>query len=193
MTSFVGRAFGRLRVLGVFASLSACSLQADPIPSTYDGQNSALLRTAITVNDLDASRHFYSYGLGFETRFDGDITSPWVTEILQLESGQTVRFAVLVGAETIAGKPVKSAMVGLLQVDNPPLVRKHRPEGVSLVQGEAILAMETADIEALKARLIELDTNIVFGPSRSVDGTEFELVFYDPDGIRIHVVQRQIP
>jgi len=167
-------------------AMLACSESAE-----QDGSpDSALLRIAIPVRDIDSSKRFYSDVLGFESGFDGDITSPWVTRLLQLDDGQTVRFAILNSAENIAAGAGHGAMIGLLQVDNPALPPLQRPEGSSLVSGEGILAMITSDVESVYTRLQEFDTRILFGPSRSADGSEIELVFYDPDGIRVHVVQR---
>ena len=41
-----------------------------------------------------------------------------------------------------------------------------------------------------RKRLQELDAKILLHPMRAHEGTAWELVVHDPDGIRIHVVQR---
>ena len=63
-------------------------------------------------------------------------------------------------------------------------------EGITVTTGEAVLAMVTSDIERVHARVQELGATVLFGPQQSVSGTESELVFYDLDGIRVHVVER---
>jgi catechol 2,3-dioxygenase-like lactoylglutathione lyase family enzyme len=70
----------------------------------------------------------------------------------------------------------------------PPVLR--RPEGHDLAVGEAMLAVRTSDIATVRERLDELGARILLEPMRSADGRQTELVVHDPDGIRIHVVQR---
>ena len=173
-------------ILAAASLLHACGGSVDDDKASPP--HSALLRIAIPVSDIEVSKEFYAHVLGFEPGFDGDITSPWVSELLQLEAGQTVRFAVLYGADDIDGD--SSAMIGLLQVDNPPLPSLQRPQGASLATGESMMAMVTQDMEGVHLRLEEVGATILFGPTPSVDGSESELVFRDPDGMRIHVVQR---
>jgi catechol 2,3-dioxygenase-like lactoylglutathione lyase family enzyme len=176
--------------LAVVLVLSACS-KAPEAPLTDEGElNTALLRTALMVSDIDKSAHFYSYALGYETGFSGDITSQWVTDLLQLDAQQTVRFAILYGSDEMAGVDRSSAMIGLLEVANPPLPTVQRPEGHTVIAGEGVLAMVTSDIDLVHTKLMELGGTILFGPQESVSGVESELVFYDPDGIRVHVVER---
>ena len=150
---------------------------------------SALVRAALSVSDIEASKHFYTYALGYEAGFDGDITRSSVTEMLQLADGQTVHFVILRGAKAVGGEDKNSAMIGLLRVDNPPLPVMRRPEGHSLVAGEAMMAILTSDIKMVERRSKELGATILYGPTRSADGSESELVLHDPDGFRIHVVQ----
>lgn len=174
--------------LGVLAAmLLACSPDAT---ETVELPSSALLRIAMPVRDIEASKHFYGYALGYETGYEGDITSPWVSGLLHLEPGQTVQFVIMYGADSLAGEVTNSAMIGLLQVANPSLASLQRPEDGSLRTGEVMMAMVTADIDRVYARLQELGATILFGPTESVDGSESELVFRDPDGVRIHIVQR---
>ena len=79
-------------------------------------------------------------------------------------------------------------MIGLLEVDGPALPRMVRP--ADLAVGEAMMAVMTNDIGAVHERLLGLDARILYPPTRSPDGSESELVVHDPDGLRIHVVDR---
>ena len=153
------------------------------------GFDTALLRVALSVRDLDNSKHFYSYVLGMQAGFDGDITSPAVLEMLQLDDGQSVRFAILRSAQTVGNRDVTGAMIGLLEVSNPVPQHMQRPPGATMATGEGVLAMLTSDIYAIEARLKEVGATILYGPKASDDGSEAEVVFYDPDGIRVHVVE----
>ncbi len=66
-----------------------------------------------------------------------------------------------------------------------------RPGGADLAVGEGMLAVMTTDMDRVYTRLQQLNARILLPPMNSPDGSERELVFHDPDGIRIHVVERQ--
>ena len=104
--------------------VAACPAQENAEPASPD---SALVRLAISVSDIEASKRFYSYALGYSVGFEGDITSPWVTELLQLADSQTAYFVVLKGTDAIGDRPLSSAMIGLMHIDNPPLPAIERP------------------------------------------------------------------
>ena len=151
--------------------------------------DTALLRTALVVSDVELSKRFYSKGLGYRIGFDGDITRPAVRQMLQLSDSQTAHFVVLRGADSIAGEPVSSAMLGLLKIAGPSVGDLDHDKDHSLKNGQVILAIVTADIEAVYERLLMLDAEVLYAPTIAADGSEIELVVNDPDGIRIHVVQ----
>ena len=177
----------RFAATAVLLCLSATVVAEEEV----DGEQSisALLRVAITVSDIEVSKRFYSYALGYSVGFEGDITSPWVTDLLQLHDGQTARFVVLKGGDTIGGQSLSSAMIGLMQIDNPPLQKLERPGEQSLAAGESVMAIVTEDIAVVYDRLLELNARVLHPPTIKPNGSETELVVYDPDGVRIHVVQ----
>ena len=150
--------------------------------------DAALIRTALVVSDVDESKRFYQDALGFEARYDGEITSHWVSKLLQLKDGHPVRFVVLQGAVEINGAPVDSAMVGLMHVAGAGEMQ--RDGELSVASGEAVLAVVCNDIDAVHQRLQKLGANILVPPQASPNGTETEMVVRDPDGIRVHVVER---
>lgn len=152
---------------------------------------SALLRTAIVTTDLAASKRFYVDGLGFAIRFDGDITRPAVAQQLGLLPGQTAWFVVLKGAESLHGRPVVGAMVGLLRVDRPAPPAMRRPDGAALAAGEAMLAIETDRFDEIEQRLRAMNATFVVAPTPSPDGRETEMVVRDPSGVRVHIVERR--
>jgi len=177
------------------AALLCCVLLAKPGPAVADQPLppdvvSVLSRTAIVVADLEASKRFYSWALGYEVSFDGDITRPEVVAQLQLAPGQRAWFTVLRSSSVIEGVRRDGAMIGLLSITDPAPPVMRRPAGHDLAIGEAMLAVRTTDIATVRERLGELGARILLEPMRSADGSQTELVVHDPDGIRIHVVQR---
>lgn len=167
--------------------LSTLTAAAEPPPPELV---SVLSRTAIVVGDLEKSKRFYTYGLGYEISYDGDITRPEVVEQLGLASGQHAWFTVLKSSQVVEGIRRDGAMIGLLSITDPAPPVLRRPEGHDLAVGEAMLAVRTSNIATVRERLDELGARILLEPMRSADGRQTELVVHDPDGIRIHVVQR---
>jgi hypothetical protein len=53
-----------------------------------------------------------------------------------------------------------------------------------------MMAMRTTGIDTVYALPQELDTKILLHPMKSPGGTQIELVVHDPDGTRIHMVER---
>lgn len=154
---------------------------------------SVLSRIAIVVADVAASRRFYTEGLGYEVLFEGDIGRPIVKQQLGISAEQTAYFVVLTSSHLIDGIRREGAMIGLLEIGNPAPPEMTRPADTALAIGEGMMAVRTSDIEAVHARLREFGASIVLEPLASPDGTQTELVVRDPDGFRIHVVEREDP
>ena len=167
-----------------FLDESAAGMQADPDPT------SILSRLAIVVADLEASKRFYTYALGYDVTFEGDIGRPIVKTQLGIDPEQTASFVVLSNNQVINGVRRDAAMIGLLSIGNPELPVMRRPRGHDLATGEGMLAVRTTDIGTVFERLQELDARILLEPLTSPDGRERELVVHDPDGVRLHVVER---
>lgn len=163
---------------------------AEPVAALTPEVVSAVLRVAVVTNDLEASKRFYTYALGYEVSFEGDITRPGVVQQLKLQPGQRASFVVLRSSNVIKGQKRDAAMIGLLSVTNPQPAAMKRPEGVELAAGEAMMAVVTSDIGKVYARLQELGAHVLLPPMKSPDGREAELVVHDPSGVRIHVVER---
>lgn len=170
-------------------SVSICA--ADENGVANDGDiDSVMLRTALVVSDIEASKRFYSYALGYTVSYEGDISRPAVLGQLQLEEGRKVSFAVLKGASSVKGRELTGAMIGLLHVDNPPLAEMVRPGPDTMATGEGMMAIVSSDIASIYERVQELGATVLWPPTLSADESESEMVVYDPDGIRIHVVER---
>jgi len=154
---------------------------------------SVLSRMTLVVRDADASKRFYTYGLGYDVIMDREIDRQSVRTLMGLESNQTVRFVIVGSSHMIDGIKREGAGIGLIQVGNPAPPMMNRPDGADLASGEAMMAVRTNDIDTVYAHLKELGARILIHPMKSDNGLESELVVHDPDGVRIHVVQRPDP
>jgi catechol 2,3-dioxygenase-like lactoylglutathione lyase family enzyme len=151
---------------------------------------SVMSRMTIVVKDADASKRFYTYALGYDVLGDRVIDREIVKTQMNLNMDQTIRFVILTSSHEILGKRREGAGIGLIQVGNPAPPVMTRPGDAILASGEAMMAIRTTDIETVYARLKELGARIVLEPMKSPDGLQTELVVHDPDGVRIHVVER---
>ena len=163
--------------------------QGDTIQES-DDPTSVLSRMTIVVKDADIASRFYTYALGYEVRADRVIDREIVKIQMGVEMDQTIRFVILQSSHEILGKRREGAGIGLIQIGNPAPPVMTRPGGVDLASGEAMMAVRTSNIATVYARLQELDAKILLHPMKSPDGTQTELVVHDPDGTRIHVVER---
>lgn len=174
-----------IRALCLIVAWAAAPAHAED-PATV----SVMSRMTMVVADIERSKRFYSYALGYEVLGDTVITNPVVKTQMGVSQDRSVRFAILRSSHMIAGQKREGAQLGLIQVGNPSLPVMRRPEGADIASGEAMMAMRTTDIKQAYARLQELGARILLEPMTSPDGRETELVVHDPDGVRIHVVQR---
>ncbi len=179
-------------LLSAFAISAAAAEPVAGAPRSALAPWSALLRMTLVSSDIERSKKFYRDVFGYTVRFDGDITTASTQVLLSLGPRDKARFAVLNGPADLAGKPVKATSIGLLQVTRAPrLPVLAQPRGNRLASGQAMMAMQTADMARVIAQLHLLKAPIVAGPLVSHDGHETEIVTQDPDGTRIHVVEQR--
>lgn len=180
-----------INILGLFRAMAAIAVAIVLQLSGASAQTTSVMsRMTMVVADIEASKRFYSYGLGYQIQSDNVITNPVVKTQMGLPQDRTVRFAILRSDHMIDGKKREGAQLGLIQVGNPALPVMKRPAGADLASGETMMAMRTTDIKLVYARMKEMGVRILLEPMVSPDGRETELVVHDPDGVRIHVVQR---
>jgi catechol 2,3-dioxygenase-like lactoylglutathione lyase family enzyme len=159
------------------------------LPESVD-PTSVMSRMTLVVKDADVAKRFYTYALGYEALADREIDREIVKIQMGVAMDQTIRFVILKSSHEILGKKREGAGLGLIQVGNPAPPIMTRPDGAELASGEAMMAVRTSDIETVYARLQELGAKFLLHPMKSPDGTQTELVVHDPDGVRIHVVER---
>jgi catechol 2,3-dioxygenase-like lactoylglutathione lyase family enzyme len=167
-----------------FISILAAAQTESPLTT------SVMSRMTMVVADIEASKKFYAYGLGYEVLSDSVITNPVVKTQMGVAQDRTVRFAILKSSHMIEGKKREGAQLGLIQVGNPALPVMSRPNKADLASGETMMALRTTNMNLVYARMKEMKVRILLEPMTSPDGTESELVVHDPDGVRIHIVQR---
>jgi catechol 2,3-dioxygenase-like lactoylglutathione lyase family enzyme len=151
---------------------------------------SVMSRMTLVVRDLEASKRFYTYALGYQLAGERLIDNPIVKVQMGIAQDRAMRFAILRSSHVINGEKRDGAGIGLIEIGNPSLPMMARPDGAVLAAGEAMMAVRTTDIALVHARLKELGARILLEPMKSPDGRETELVVHDPDGVRIHVVER---
>lgn len=175
-----------LLAMSVFCALlspkSAIAADESPI--------SVMSRMTLVVKDADIAKRFYTYALGYEVLADREIDREIVKIQMGVAMDQTIRFVILKSSHEILGKKREGAGLGLIQIGNPAPPIMTRPVDADLATGEAMMAVRTSDIETVYERLKELDAKFLLHPMKSPDGTQTELVVHDPDGVRIHVVER---
>ena len=155
---------------------------------------SLLSRVAIVTNDLERSRTFYGEILGFEEIFADYTSNPVVNEQMNLPPEAKIYFSIYKKPRGFIGETdLDGAMVGLLQVENVELPTMIRPDDTPMVIGESMLAIRTRDIWAVDKKLKALGVRYLLEPMINNDGAHIELVVHDPNGIRVHIVQREGP
>jgi catechol 2,3-dioxygenase-like lactoylglutathione lyase family enzyme len=148
------------------------------------------MRTMLVVRDLEASKRFYTRAFGLRVEREVDLDDALTKAQLGIPISRRARFALLVTDGVINGRRRPSASIGLLQLADPASTPLSRPVGEVLAIGEHAMALRTNDIGTVHARLQELGARYAVPPVSTDDGSATELVVYDPDGLRIHVVQR---
>ena len=145
-------------------------------------------RATIVVSDADVSKRFYTYGLGYEVLADRVIDRTIVKDQMNLDHDRSVRFVILRSSNIINGRERAGAQLGLIQIGNPAAKSMTRPAGEIVAAGEVMFATRTTDILKVERRMKEMGATFML--ERMVVSEQQELVVWDPDGVRIHVVER---
>ncbi len=164
-------------------TLPALAAEEEPLASSF-------MRSMVVVRNLETSKRFYSYAFGFQVQRETELADALTKSQLGIPMSRKARFVLLVADGAINGRKRPSASIGLLQLDNPPSAPLARPVNEVLAAGEHAMALRTNNIATVHARLQELGARYAVQPVKTPDGSATELVVYDPDGVRIHVVQR---
>ena len=144
-------------------------------------------RSLIVVSDIESSKRFYSYGLGWTVTRDGPIADKITFKHLGIPDTHTARIVVVEPAKSLYGKPREGAVLALLQIDNPKPPKAGAPANLAI--GQHVLAVRTDDIKTVIARLKEIGAAFAVDPVETPDGL-IEMSVLDPDGVRLQINQR---
>lgn len=159
-------------------------------PEFPDGfQLSPLMRSTHFVRDLDESLKLYQGILGLRPRVERTLEGPELDAVLGTE-GKPVKLAILQSGDLVY------ANVGLFQFveeDVPP-----RPDPRTFVKtGDAAVVFLTSDIfgiyEKVKAAGYTIvSAPLVLFPRENSDAQDYEMLFFDHDGIGVNLIQRGV-
>lgn len=181
-----------LRACLIAASLAPLSQPANASGTEPPKEplSAVFMRTMVVVSDLERSKAFYTECFGLRVAQESELDDALTKAQLGIPESRRARFALLVSDGVIAGRRRASASIGLLQLDAPPSAPLQRPAGEVLAAGEHVMALRTNDIATVDGCLQRRGARYAVQPVTTADGTATELVVHDPDGVRIHVVQR---
>jgi pimeloyl-ACP methyl ester carboxylesterase len=169
--------------LFTLVALFACAAAASAEPT------GVVRRTTLVVHDIDASIRFYRDVLGFEVWLENRGKVGPSSLPVELPPGSPSRFAIMKGRHPWVG------MVGLLQYGPARAL----PEPPAVVRpGDAVLMIETSEVEAIFGRMQAAGVKVLRAPETSevtgADGGKWEANFlfaYDPDGHLLEINERR--
>ncbi len=189
------RALITTRAGGAIALSALLLAGAHSAPAAEPGQATDLVRrTTLIVHDVDASVRFYRDVLGFELWLENKGTVSKSSLPSSAKPGDPSRFVIMKGRHPWVG------MIGLLQYGAarpaPGLQRRTLPR--QLHPGDAVLMIETQDLENIYARMRRAGTPIFREPESSevtgAGGVRWIARFlfaWDPDGHMLEINQRE--
>ena len=146
-------------------------------------------RTTLIVHDMDRSMDFYRDVIRMSVWYESSGTTTSDSLPNPNPPGSPSRFVIMKGRHPWIG------MVGLLQYGKP-----RKPPGAPeiLEPGDAVLMMETGEVDAIHQRMRDAGTPILKAPKTSrvtgADGTSWNATFlfaFDPDGHLLELNQRE--
>ena len=151
---------------------------------------SSFQRTTIFCRDAEQSLQLYRDILGFEVIEDKTISGPAAGALIQLPDC-TLRMLLL--ATSKAAEPV----IGLFQVTDAAVDSVQGPRD-RICYGQTAIVLSTDDFEGVEKRLVDAGTDFLTKPlsyekkvasAYSPAGIYREMIFYDPDGVLVSVLQ----
>lgn len=182
------RCFAQLALCASLVGGAHKALAAEP------GQATDLVRrTTLIVHDIDSSVRFYRDVLGFEVWLENNGTVSKSSLPSGAKPGDPSRLVIMKGRHPWVG------MIGLLQYGAarpaPGLVQRTLPKRLN--PGDAVLMIETQDLEHIHARMRRAGTPIFREPESSevtgAGGARWIARFlfaWDPDGHMLEINQR---
>lgn len=188
MTRSLNRLIPALGFCLLIWSISPAMTQEPDVPEGF--QLSPLMRSTHFVRDLDESLKLYKDILGLRPRVERTLEGPALDKVLGTE-GKPVKVAILQSGDLVY------ANVGLFQFvedDAPP-----RPDlGTFIKTGDAAVVFLTSDIfgiyEKVKAAGYTIvSAPLILFPKENSETQDYEMLFFDHDGIGVNLIQRDVP
>ena len=147
-----------------------------------------MVRSALMVSNLERSTAFYREILGIAgTYAEGELTHPAAAKLLGMPASSLTRYRII----KQEGGPNRG-MVGLFEVSNPaPPTFTKRKDSVNV--GEVCLVFYCDNVEGVHRKLVAGGHTVLCPPTHlqvTKDKGQPEMVFMDPDGILVNLIQR---
>lgn len=175
-------------LLLVWAPAPVIAHPADAAPSELVRP---LSRTTLIVNDLEKSLALFRDVLGMNIITDLQLEGPTVNSLLGTNE-KKMRIVILNVAESEIGN------IALLVFDDADSEEKHQTKKLPLHPGQAVLVMETLNIDAVEVKARQAGYRIISKPmvifNRPNMATQSrEMIFIGPEGVAINLIERGIP
>jgi catechol 2,3-dioxygenase-like lactoylglutathione lyase family enzyme len=152
-------------------------------------------RVTIFCRDAEASLRCYRDLLGFSVIEDKRVSGPALGRMVGL-ADCTMRILHLRSGDTPDG------LIGLYAIEDGRPAELPRPDAASIHLGQCVIVVYTDHINALEPRVrsqgyavvSELKRYVKQQPSSYIPvGTYSEMIFLDPDGVAVNLVQYEPP
>lgn len=152
-------------------------------------------RVTIFCRDAEASLRCYRDLLGFTVIEDKRIRGPAIGRMLGL-ADCTMRILHLRSGDSPDG------LIGLYAIEDGRPAELPRPDSSSIHLGQCVIVVETARLSEVEPKVRALGYPVVSALKSYVKtepteympvGTYSELIFLDPDGVAVNVVQYEPP
>lgn len=181
-----------LCALGIFAAPSlapATAFDQNDSSTPAVTETSPVLRTTIVVRDMDGALSLFRDVLGLSVRLDLPLGGEAVSSLLGY-GDTTARIVILQSGD------LEIANVALMQIGAATSAASDGADS-ELRAGDVAIVMETNNIDAVHARVMELGYKaltppmVIFErPNRVTQDKEF--IFRGPEGIAVNLIQRGI-
>lgn len=181
-----------LCALGIFAApplAPATASDQNDLSAPTVTETSPVLRTTVVVQDMDGALSLFRDVLGLSVRLDLPLSGEAVSSLLGY-GDTTARIVILQSGD------LEIANVALLQIGAATSVASDGAAS-KLVTGDVAIVMETNNIDAVHARVMELGYTaltppIVIFERPNMVTQDREFIFRGPEGIAVNLIQRGI-